>query len=414
MRILLLTHYYRPEIGAPQRRWDTLVERFVRAGHEVVVLAPSPHYPSGRLSSEHAGEQPGAIARGAHGEMIHRLPFREYGRGLGGRGADQVRTSLAAVATGLTRFRGAHRPDVIIATVPGLPTLPAGLVLGAALRVPVVLEMRDAWPDLLAARADWDERSMRQTGTHRPSRWTTRTVSAGITGLQRRAAAVVTTTETFAEVLRTRGVVTAVAIRHGTSVTRAPSREAGNGRPLRVLYAGTIGRSQGVSAAVEAAVRCLQDGVPIDLRIVGDGAQADLVRTLARSLGLPVTFLPTVPAHEVASHYAWADSVLVSLRDWEPLRWTVPSKLYDALATGRHVSGALSGEAAEIVRRTGAGHVVPPANPDALAALWRDLSANNDGLDVGTEARTWVAQNADDDALANRYLEVLERVVARG
>src|SRR5699024_2096261 len=45
MRILLLSHYYWPEVGAPQRRWATLVSHFISRGHQVVVAAPHPHYP---------------------------------------------------------------------------------------------------------------------------------------------------------------------------------------------------------------------------------------------------------------------------------------------------------------------------------------------------------------------------------
>ena len=43
MKMLLLTHYYAPEFGAPQRRWSALVQRFIAAGHRVTVAAPVPH-----------------------------------------------------------------------------------------------------------------------------------------------------------------------------------------------------------------------------------------------------------------------------------------------------------------------------------------------------------------------------------
>ena len=49
MRILLLSHYWAPEVGAPQRRWNRLAEALISRGHELAVLAPAPHYPGGRL-----------------------------------------------------------------------------------------------------------------------------------------------------------------------------------------------------------------------------------------------------------------------------------------------------------------------------------------------------------------------------
>ena len=413
MRILLLSHYYSPEIGAPQRRWDALVERFIAAGHQVAVLAPAPHYPGGRLTSLHPDHQPGAVARGRHGEVVHRLPFREYDTGLGGRGLDQLWAAAAAARTGLARFSGLRRPDVIIATVPGLPTLPTGLALGAALRRPVVVEMRDAWPDLLTARGQWDGDGA--SSAENRQGLSTRVITRAVTALQRRASALVTTTETFAEVLRERGMRRVLTIRHGTQTPPAPTPERGqqHDAPLRVLYAGTVGRSQGLNSAVRAAAECTRRGVPVQLRIVGEGAELEPIQELARTLEVPVTFLPSITATELAGHYGWSDTILVPLRTWEPLRWTVPSKLYDALATGRHVTAALAGEAAEVVGRTAAGHVVPPEDPAALAELWAQLSANRSLLQVGSSALEWVATNADDDVLAGRYLDLL-REVARG
>lgn len=58
----------------------------------------------------------------------------------------------------------------------------------------------------------------------------------------------------------------------------------------------------------------------------------------------------------------------VQLRDWEPFAWTVPSKLYEALATGKHVTAILAGEAADIVRSTGAGDVVAPGDDSGQVA----------------------------------------------
>ena len=62
-----------------------------------------------------------------------------------------------SVRLGVARFRGTNRPDVILGSVPGLPTLPAALAVGRALRRPVVVELRDAWPDLLLSAGQWSE-----------------------------------------------------------------------------------------------------------------------------------------------------------------------------------------------------------------------------------------------------------------
>ena len=416
MRVLVLSHYWAPEIGAPQRRWRWLAEGLTARGHELAVLTPSPHYPAGRLLESSATYAPGTIHRDASGALIHRTAFRPYDAGLGGRGADQAVAAAHALRLGLRRFAGANRPDVIVGSVPGLPTLPTALALGRGLRRPVVVELRDAWPDILASAADWGS-SPGRAG----SRWSRvrRAALSGVRGaippvvtrLEREAAAIVTTTDSFARVLRGRGMGRVVTVRN-TAVPRdwalpAVPREQPD-EALHVLYLGTVGRAQGLRSAVRAAALARAQGTRMVLRIVGEGADLAPTRCEAEELGAPVEILPMVPADRVAAHYAWADSVLVSLQDWPSMELTVPSKLYEVMATGRHVSVAAAGAAGRIVKASRSGDVVPPQDPAALARLWQELAADRDRL-VVTGGRPWLEAHASCSALLDRYEAVLER-----
>lgn len=410
MHVLLVTHHYAPEPGAPQRRWSAFVQRFVAAGHRVTVLAPPPHYPSGRVVGLAPHERPGAVSRGDHGETIVRVRFRPHDQSLLSRSVDQAVAASGSFGQAVRRFAGRRdRPDVVVATAPGLPSIPAGLAVGTVLRRPTVVEMRDAWPDLIASSGmlgpgqGVSPRALATTLAHRST-----------TSLQRHAAAVVTTTVSFAEVLRARGMRRVEVVRNGTVASAYPAlphptRPTGS---LRVVYLGTMGRSQGLAAAVRAADVVRERGVDLELRMVGSGVDEGHLYDVARHLGAPVQFLGRVPADEVLGHYAWADTALVSLRDWPPFEWTVPSKLYEALAAGRHVSAAVAGEAARIVDESGAGDVVAPQDTAALADLWTHLAADRSALQVADKGRRWVAHNADHDRLAVHYLDLLAGVTS--
>jgi colanic acid biosynthesis glycosyl transferase WcaI len=412
VHIALLTHYYPPEVGAPQRRWNALARRFRASGHRLTVIAPPPHYPVGTFEAVDAAHRAGARTIGVWGEHVARVRFREHGAGLPGRVVDQAVTAADTLATGLRLFtRPGHRPDVVIATAPGLPTIPAGMALGAALRRPTVVEMRDAWPDLIAPSGMLGPDDAR----HPVTRQAARRAHQVITHLQRSTAAVVTTTESFADVLRERGVERTHVIRNGSSVHLLPVLDPPPlDRPgLRVLYLGTIGRSQGLATAVVAAALARDRGLDLTLRLVGSGADDGALRDLAARLGAPVELVGRVPHSDVGDHYAWADTALVTLRDWAPFDWTVPSKLYEILGVRRHVSAAVRGETATIIEASRGGDVVPPEDPHALVELWRGLAANRRRLDPGHEARAWVIRNAEDDLLAARYLDLLHGVVGR-
>lgn len=408
MQILLLTHYFEPENGAPQRRWAALIEKLVERGHDVRIIAPTPHYPTGRAPGRLPAElRAGASSVGQHGGVVHRVSFLRHNSSVVTRTADHAWVARHSVRAALRLARdGALQPDVVVATAPGLPTLAAGRAVARRLGVPLVAEMRDAWPDLVS---------------HTPGLTAGRglvarikqNVHEAVTGLQRGAATVVTTTESFARVLRGRGIESVHVIRNGTLLQRYAGIPATvhDHDELRVLYMGTVGRSQGLEHLIRATATARARGLPIDARIVGYGADLRNLRDLNASLGAPVDIRGKVGPDEVFGHYAWADTTVVSLRAWEPFEWTVPSKLYELMATGKHVSAMVAGEAADLVLESGCGDVVAPGSVEAIVALWEQLLTDRDRVSSREDGRRWVAQNVDYGILAERYERVLEEAV---
>lgn len=427
MRILLVTHYYSPEFGAPQRRWSALVERFVAAGHQVTVTAPVPHYPAGRPTRAQAAAHPvGGTEIGEHGETVLRTAYLPHRADILTRTADHAVAAADALRRVLLRFsRPGTRPDVVIATAPAIPSLLVGGLLAARWQVPLVVEMRDAWPDLVTHvgpavavpldLADAPRISLRKRALGWAIGRAKGRVHRRVTSWQQGAQAVVTTTEMFADVLRERGLAEVEVVRNGTDLRRvAVQRDREPAGELRALYLGNMGRSQGLDTVVRAAARLHREGVPVRVRMIGHGVEAPVLAALAEELGAPVQVLPRIDHDQVGEQYAWADTVVVSLRDWAPFAWTVPSKLYELLATGRHITALLDGEAADVVRAAGAGDVLAPQDEDALVELWGRLAVDRSGLAERDGGRAWVAANADDELLARRYLEILHDVVGAG
>ncbi len=404
MQILLLTHYFEPENGAPQRRWSALIEKLVHQGHAVRVVAPTPHYPTGRApAAMRAHLRPGASSVGAHGATVHRVSFLPHNSSIVSRTADHIWVAQRSIRAVMRLAGEGFEPDVVIATAPGLPTLAAGRTIARRLGVPLVAEMRDAWPDLVSHTPGL-------AGGRGLVARVKQSVHEAVTGLQRGAATVVTTTESFARVLRERGIGNVHVIRNGTVLERYASIPATvhDHQELRVLYMGTVGRSQGLEYLVRATATARDRGLPVATRIVGYGADLRNLRELNASLGGPVDIRGKVGPDEVFGHYAWADTTVVSLRAWEPFEWTVPSKLYELMATGKHVSAIVAGEAADLVLESECGDVVAPGSVEAIVALWEGLLGDRERVSSREEGRAWVARNVDYEILAERYSEVLE------
>ena len=394
MRVLLLTHSYAPESSPPQRRWTQFIRYFRAAGWKVDVIAPVAHAPHGRrvLPRSIAG-RPFRRDRGQFGESVIRVPYLPHPTTRLGRFADQC---FSAAASGLAGLFCA-RPDVIVATAPSLPILMTGFLAAKLRRVAFVADMRDAWPDLA--------RDARIVGGSAKS-----LAEVVIKAVQARADLVVTVTEGFAETLRARGVRRVATVSNGVDVTvrellPPPPPEA---RHLEVLYLGNHGESQRLEIVVQAAALA-RDTVRVTM--VGHGVRRRELVALARDLDAPVTFHESVAGPEVMEFYRRSDSCVVSLRDdWKSFETTIPSKTYEVLAVGRHVTAIVRGEARTIIEQSGAGDVVP-ADPGAVAALWKELAADRTRLLTGTSGRDWIHNHANLDTLAGQYMALLGELV---
>lgn len=395
LRLMLLTHSYWPEHSPPQRRWLSLTREFRRTGWDVDVVAPVAHYPNGRrnLPRRKAGI---AFSQqiGPHGETIRRVPYlRHLGTSSLARFVDQLFSAVMSVPLGL----GGKKPDAILATAPSLPTLATGYVLSKLRRVPFIVEMRDAWPDL-ARDARMVQGSVKSL------------VERAVEFVQQRADLVVTVTEGFADTLRERGLQNVVTVSNGLDLNLVPFLEP---PPIerdvfRALYLGNHGKSQRLDILIRASALL---GDAFHLTLVGHGTTRPQLVKLARELDAPVTFFPSLQGPEVVEKYREADTCVVSLRDdWKSFETTVPSKTYEVLAIGRHVTAIVRGEAERIILEAGGGDVVS-ANPEDVARLWRELAADRSRLAAGASGRMWVRDNADYAQLAVKYMDTISSLV---
>ncbi|UZD62681.1 glycosyltransferase family 4 protein [Brevibacterium sp. JSBI002] len=453
MRIVLLSHYYYPEVGAPQRRWRILVDHLRANGHEVVTVAPHPHYPYpdragffgskvGRGRRRVDVRLGGTWDTGIDGERILRVPYLHSGSSMARQLLDQTVSATGAMSAVIDRLRGKMKPDVIISTTPALPFLLAGDTLSRLLRVPHVAEVRDAWPDLISEM----NLVTGALGRYLPEPFTQslerRFLPGLLTRAQRRASVVVVTTEGFKHRLEQRGV-TAEVVRSGVSPAElegASGLTATGALPvirpaddvesvahgmddstaagqsgLNLLYVGTVGRSQDLRTSIRALARV--EGVR--LRIVGGGVDAEALKDDAAIHGVPVEFFPQHAGAELAAHWEWADAGLVSLSPLDSYECTVPSKLYSLMARRIPVLGVVAGEAADIITGTAAGEIATPGDADSVAAA---MTRMRDRIEAGEEfginppdgqdPREWVIRHASAAAMGHGYERILNQVVA--
>src|SRR6476660_9477197 len=141
MRVLILTHHYPPEVGAPQTRLGGTA-RFLRdRGHDVAVVTAMPSYPTGVI--------PPAYRRTPRrSERIDGIQVERtwtYAR-PGGAIRLRLANQLSFTASALAALPAVGRQDAILVESPPLFLGMTGAIFGAALRAPVVLHVSDLWP----------------------------------------------------------------------------------------------------------------------------------------------------------------------------------------------------------------------------------------------------------------------------
>lgn len=318
--------------------------------------------------------------------------------------------SFAATSLCLSGVR-LGRQDVVIASS---PTLFMGLSAWIAARLRgarFVFEVRDLWPDAFV-----------DLGVLRPGR-AVATLRALARFLYRRADLVVTVTESFAERIRDEGIDSSKirVITNGADVewfgtdvaTIAGRRRSELGLEDRfvVAYIGAHGVSHGLGAVLDAAERC-RDLEDVRFLFVGDGSQRQQLERERSLRGLDnVVMLPQQPWETIREFYALADVCLVPLRDIPLFDTFIPSKMFEIMASSRPIIGSVRGESRRILERSGAAVVTDPEASGPIADAVRTLRLLPDKLwDMGVRGRRYVVAHYSRQALASRYLTLLEDI----
>ncbi|WP_440221503.1 glycosyltransferase [Dietzia sp. MNB45] len=285
-------------------------------------------------------------------------------------------------------------------------------------RAPLIIDLRDAWPDLLRLAPAWTHEGRAKASRAAKAKLGLVRFATEIGGLLFRcglqeATLVITTSRYLEQSLDyLRAGTTTTICNSPVSVDGHIRRQfAGVNRrsvgPRRILYGGTVGRAQGISNAVTAMNLAAKAGADVTMRIIGQGAELERVRNLAEELDAPVEFFDPVSVKEMDLHYEWCDAVLVHLRDWEPLERTIPTKLIDAMARNLPVIVAANGEAADIVSSSGAGVAVPAMDSDALASLLIDWSRGRPISPDSEKVHKWLLENADPHRNGERFVTLV-------
>jgi len=397
-------------MGAPAARVAELSRLWTEAGHEVTVLTGFPNHPTGKVPAQYRGKMRRLVCReeidGVRVVRSWLLPFpnrKPYERML-----NYSSFCISAAGTGMFL----SKPDIVIATSPQLLVGLAGWWIAQWNRVPFVLEVRDLWPESLAAVEAAKSDSLLYK------------VLSGIAAFLYRAChRIVVVTPAFQKHLVEKWEVPPekISVVENGVDTELFNPDAnteirkmlGEGKFV-VSYVGTIGMAHGLETVLEAASQ-LRHSANVLFLFVGEGAEKEKIISCAREWGLNnVVFVDQQRHEDIPAYICASDVCLVPLRKSELFATVLPTKLLEFMACGRPVILGVDGLARRVVQEANAGIVVEPENPTELAQAITALAADGELRAVlGRNGRYYVSQNFTRRHTAEAYMRVLQKLVAR-
>jgi colanic acid biosynthesis glycosyl transferase WcaI len=367
MRVLILTQYYAPEIGAPQTRLAAFARELGRRGHTVEVVTAMPHHLAGRIYKGYRRKL--YVRERVDGVDVHRT----WVYAATGTGFKRMLNYLTFTVTSLIGLFRARRPDVVFVESPPLFLSVPGWIAARFYRSALVFNVADLWPD-----------SVRELGVMRDG-LLLRMAARLEAWSYRRADIVNAVTEGIAAALQQQKQVPRSKIAFlpngiDIDVFLPRSFDAGLARKLNVsekpvfIYAGTHGIAQGLHHVVDAAAEVKDEAYVL---FVGSGPTKPMLVERARRRGATnAVFVEPVPLSLMPGYFSLACASIVPLVRTPLMAGARPSKIFPSLACGVPVLYCGEGESAGLLTAAGAGLVVPPEDAAGLAAAMRALVAD--------------------------------------
>lgn len=381
-------------------------------GHEVTVFTGKPNYPDGELF-------PGYTSKGVQEELyansipVYRIPMRPRKNGSF---KNLSLNYLSFVFSGIRhsfRFAKNKRFDAILvfAISPITAAVPA-IVLKWLSKAHLSLWVQDLWPD-----------SVQATGFVR-NRLLLSLLGCLVRGIYFFSDSLLAQSKAFIPQICRYTKKNKIAYypnsvidnfsNHVLSSTTIPQDLLNYlDHHFCVVFAGNIGTAQAVDTILLVAEK-VKEIPDIKIVLIGSGSKCDFVRQQIEERNIAnVILVGRYPSNEMPVLFSKAKGLLVTLKNDEIFKYTIPSKIQSYLAAGKPIIAALNGEGARVIEEAKAGLVSPAENAEKLASNFIAFyhlseSARNE---MGQAGRAYFLEHFEMQAQTERLIELFKERV---
>lgn len=407
MKLLILTQYFPPEVGAPQNRLFELAVRLKKLGIEVSVLTAMPNYPQMKIYNGYEGKN--YMYEEIEGIPVHRASiYLPKNKSIIQRLLNYFSFVYSSAMVGKNKIGDI---DIIMCESPPLFLGYSALYLKRKKKAKLIFNVSDLWPE-----------SAEKLGVV-TNKWMLKLAYRLEKKLYQKSILVTGQTQGICKNINMRfPLVNTFWLPNGVDVSYYnPSTVTSNWRiendfsesDILYLYAGIIGLAQGLEIILKTA-ELVKSNPSIKFILLGSGPEKEKLLSIKTEKQLSnVYFFDAVSKLQMPQIVKASDVSIIPLRKLELFLGAIPSKIFENLAMEKPVILAVDGEARELF--VSQGKCALYSEPENAEDLTKNvlLLANNEDLRIqlGEKGRVYVEQNFNRDIISRKFHLILNKLI---
>lgn len=401
MKLLILTQYFPPEIGAPQNRLYELALRLQKKGVEVSVLTAMPNYPQMKIHQNYKGK---CYCKETLNELkIHRAwIYVSQSKSIISRLLNYFSFVISAFFIGAFKLK---KQDVLMVESPPLFLGITAYLLAKLKGAKLLFNVSDLWPESAEKLGIISNKFLLSMATKLEEFCYKK--SSLISG-------------------QTQGIVNNISTRFPNKnvywlkngvdinfydVNKEIEKEAWknennySNEDFILFYGGIIGHAQGLEVILNAAKK-LEEYKNIKFVLLGNGPEKEKLIKLRDELKLTnLRFFDAVPKSEMQRIIMSTNATIIPLKRLDLFKGAIPSKIFENLALKKPIILGVEGEAEELFIKQGKCGVsfIPEDSENLAKQILKLYNDRNLVVELGENGLKYVSENFNRDKIAEEF-----------
>lgn len=407
MKLLILTQYFPPEVGAPQNRLFELAVRLQKAGVDITVLTAMPNYPQMEIYKAYEGKK--YVYEEMDGLKVHRSSiYVSKSKSIINRLRNYFSFVISSARTGKDKLGNF---DFLLCESPPLFLGYSAMRLAKQKNAKLIFNVSDLWPESAEKLGVVNNKLLLSLAYNLEAK------------LYKRSVLVTGQTQGICESINTRfPSVKTYWLPNGVDLNYYdPSKiDAGNWREkngfskedIIFLYAGIIGIAQGLEVILNSAENFIGQ-TTIKFVFIGSGPEKEKLIKQKASLNLNnVFFMDAISKKEMPSVLKSINAAIIPLRKLDLFLGAIPSKIFENLAMEIPILLGVNGEARHLfIDKGNCGIYFEPEDVQSLTNAIKIITEDKAiAIQLGKNGRAFVNEFFNREIIAKNFLQRLKEL----